>query len=120
MNRAKEGSRTPTRVTPLEPEGTVPSEKQQSSCTVTDIRDHKVRPQNAAGNSRSPQDNGACTGIPFAPGDVVEITDGMSKGLRGTVLGPARSMYLGVADVALRMEFGREAWIRPDWLRRLG
>jgi transcription antitermination factor NusG len=58
--------------------------------------------------------------IPFAPGDVVEITDGMSKGLRGTVLGPARSMYLGVADVALRMEFGREAWIRPDWLRRLG
>jgi transcription elongation factor len=57
--------------------------------------------------------------IPFAPGDVVEITDGMSKGLRGTVLGPARSMYLGVADVALRMEFGREAWIRPDWLRVL-
>jgi transcription antitermination factor NusG len=57
--------------------------------------------------------------IPFAPGDAVEVIQGASKGLRGRVIGPARSMYLGVADVAIRTETGREAWIRPDYLRRL-
>lgn len=63
MLRAKEGSRTPTRVTPLEPEGTAPSEFLQSYREVPGVWWAKVRPRNAAGNSRSPHDNGACTGI---------------------------------------------------------
>lgn len=55
--------------------------------------------------------------IPFAPGDLVEITQGSSKGVRGRVIGPARSMYLGVSDVAIMLETGREAWMRPDFVR---
>jgi hypothetical protein len=54
--------------------------------------------------------------IPFAPGDAVEVTQGAAKGLRGRVIGPARSMYLGVADVVVMLETGREAWMRPDYL----
>ena len=57
--------------------------------------------------------------IPFSKDEAVEVTQGASKGIRGRVIGPARSMYLGVADVAIRTETGREAWIRPDFLRRL-
>jgi hypothetical protein len=56
----------------------------------------------------------------FARDAVVEITAGMSKGLRGVVLGPARSMYLGVPDVEVRMEDSSVRWIRPDYLRRIG
>lgn len=54
---------------------------------------------------------------PLPAGAVVEITAGMSKGLRGVVLGPARSMYLGVADVEVRMEDGTVRWLRPDYLK---
>jgi hypothetical protein len=57
--------------------------------------------------------------IPFAVDSVVEITSGMSKGQRGVVLGPARSMYRGVPDVRVRKENGDESWIRPDYLRSL-
>jgi hypothetical protein len=55
----------------------------------------------------------------FPPGCVVELTEGMSKGLRGVVLGEARSMYLGVPDVAVELETGFVRPIRPDYLRRL-
>lgn len=57
--------------------------------------------------------------ISFPVGAVVEITSGMAKGQRAVVLGEARSMYLGVPDVAVRLEFGREAWIRPDYLKEI-
>ena len=56
----------------------------------------------------------------FPPGCVVQLTSGMSKGLRGIVLGEARSMYLGVPDVAVELETGMVRPIRPDYLRRIG
>lgn len=59
------------------------------------------------------------SGIPFARDAVVEITQGMSRGQRGVVVGPARSMYLGTPDVELRMEDGGVRWLRPDFLRQL-
>jgi hypothetical protein len=61
--RAKEGSRTPTRVTPLEPEGTASSGKLPTIRDVSAVLWVHMRPQNAARNSRPPQDNGARTGI---------------------------------------------------------
>lgn len=60
MNRsAKEGSRTPTRVTPLEPEGTESSGKLETIRNVSDVLWSNMRPQNAAGNSRTPRFSGS-------------------------------------------------------------
>lgn len=57
---------------------------------------------------------------PFFIGEVVEITAGMSKGLRGMVVGDAdlRPME-GYPTMRVRLEgiFG-ERWIRADYLRR--
>lgn len=56
---AKEGSRTPTRVTPLEPEGTESSGKLQ---TVREVRPRSVgKPATAkpARNRKAPHDNGS-------------------------------------------------------------
>lgn len=58
---AKEGSRTPTRVTPLEPEGTAPQENNQTYRDLAAILWSNMRPQNAARNRTSPQNCGACT-----------------------------------------------------------
>lgn len=60
---AKEGNRTPTRVTPLEPEGTASSGNLETIPNVSAVLWVNMRPQNAAGKRRSPQHNGARTGI---------------------------------------------------------
>jgi hypothetical protein len=59
MWSAKEGGRTPTRVTSLEPEGTESSGKLQTIRNVSDVLWSNMRPQTDAGNGRSPHDSGA-------------------------------------------------------------
>lgn len=56
----------------------------------------------------------------FAPGDPVEIVRGDAKGQRGRVEGFApTSMIPGVRDLVVKLETGREQWIRHDYLRLL-
>lgn len=56
----------------------------------------------------------------FAPGDPVEIVRGDAKGQRGRVEGFApTSMIPGVRDLKVKLETGREQWVRPDFLRLL-
>lgn len=56
----------------------------------------------------------------FAPGDPVEIVEGDAKGLRGRVEGFApTSMIPGERDLKVKLETGRERWIRHDYLRLL-
>lgn len=47
---------------------------------------------------------------------VVEVTQGPRKAQRGVVVGEARSMYLGVADIDVRFEDGHIRSMRPDYL----
>lgn len=61
MFGAKEGNRTPTRVTPLEPEGTAPISSDLSCQRVTVARWVGGRPQKAARNSKRRCHCGACT-----------------------------------------------------------
>lgn len=66
---AKEGSRTLTGVTPLEPEGIESSGKRLTKRNVRPVRWVKVRPQNAAGNRKVGRNSGACTEIAAANSD---------------------------------------------------
>lgn len=60
MNRAKEGSRTPTRVTPLEPERIALDGFDGKSSGVGLSGSHQETSENSSG----PQNTGACTTIP--------------------------------------------------------
>lgn len=56
----------------------------------------------------------------FPSGCVVEITAGMSKGIRGVVVGDAKSSFDGrTPDLEVKTEDGRVRTIRHDYLRRL-
>ena len=61
MIRAKEGSRTPTRVTPLEPERTAFDRIHRETCSVVVSGQRQKRP----GNAVRRQNSGACTTCPI-------------------------------------------------------
>ncbi len=91
MSRAKEGSRTPTRVTPLEPEPRpVLGFGESSSCFSTG-RGRYVGQQKAAPIRSKDRNSGARTETSstgkLTSGKKVRVTQGLSKGAEGKVLG---------------------------------
>jgi hypothetical protein len=58
--------------------------------------------------------------VAFPVDSVVEVVGGTRHKQRGVVLGEARSMYRGVADLLVRFEDGMERPMGPDMLRRIG
>jgi hypothetical protein len=58
--------------------------------------------------------------VTFPVDSVVEVVGGTRHKQRGVVLGEARSMYRGVADLLVRFEDGMERPMGPDMLRRIG
>lgn len=91
MSSAKEGTRTLTGVTPLEPEPTSGTGKRQSLRVVGSKRGVSVGQQKTAANRGQVGNSGACTETSatgkLRHGQGVRITQGLSAGKLGKVLG---------------------------------
>ncbi len=119
---AKEGGRTPTRVTSLVPEfgaigKNIESEREDNSFGGTGSGQQK-----AAINGAGQKDCGARTGIPHAAfrfGDRVVVVDGAAKGLEATIDSKARVDFGGIPVWLIRVS-DREVLrcIRQDYLRK--
>lgn len=121
MPGAKEGSRTPTRVTPLEPEAASLRGITESVREVSSGGCVGVVTQYAARNGRAPTNSGACTTTPIGeirPGDRVVVIAGLASGLTGRVLERTRIMFgpLPTFAVELPGSLGVRV-IRADYLQ---
>jgi hypothetical protein len=132
MSSAKEGGRTPTRVTSLEPEGTARERNAKQERGVRSDSGVNVVTHDAAANREAPQNTGACTASPEAtfrhapikPGVSIRVNAGLSHGLRGRVV--ARSVHDFGAEPVWVVELvhpngdRRDSWLRETFLQPVG
>jgi hypothetical protein len=126
MSSAKEGGRTPTRVTSLEPEGTARERFAERAREVRSKKGANVVTHETAGYRTTPRNTGACTGsridtFHLVPGAHVVITGGSASGSSGTLTQLSRytfgSQPVWEIDLGSRDGYRATAFIRADFLR---